>query len=273
MAVDLVQVQEAQREVALETLIDSLKNKNRFLYNKKALSKGPFLFYSFVMNKIFFKINLLLITFCLSFNADAASMRKLQKKLKKSLQIEININNELMRNKEACTRNLLESWSNWWKEVKSPYKEQYIKRLSKLTSLNILRSNSVQTINGEFKSLYLVKKICTGGRLGRTCKTLDSTHLKIKKSVKFQGETPRYELNLENSRGTIFLEYAEDWSAEKRYDTFNRVIFQNVERDNKLFEKYSRYGQIGQLVRPGTDSTLKKYCSFPRLDQILTKLK
>lgn len=225
------------------------------------------------MNKLI-KISLALITSVLvsSSIAQAASMRKLQRRLQRSLKVEIKINNELMRNKESCTRKLLDSWSSWWREVESPYKVEYLGLLTKLESIEIKDSNSVQTIKGSYISFYHVKSICNGSGMGRSCKTMDSSSLMLKKDIKLEGETPAFDLNLKNN-AIISLEYAEDWSSEKRYDTFLKTIYQNVERNNKLFDKYNRLGMVTQLIRPGTDSTLKKRCSFPRLDQILEKLK
>ena len=218
------------------------------------------------------KLNLsLIVGILISSSASGASMRRLQKRLSKSLNTEIKINNQLMRNKETCTRKLLESWSGWWKNVESPYKEQYIKSLRKINSIDISRSNAVQKIEGEYKSVYLVKQVCTGGILGRSCSIQDSINLKLQKNVTLNGRTPRFEMIL-SPNTKIYLEFAEDWSSEKRYDTFKRVIFENLERNNNLFDRYLRSGQIGQVVRPGTDSTLKKHCAFPRLDQIFSKL-
>jgi hypothetical protein len=215
---------------------------------------------------------LIIISILLTTSAHALSLKKLHKRLKRELKIDLNIKEELIRNSDNCTRLILENWYYWWKEVKSPHKEKYLTKIQKLKSLNILNSNLVQNIEGSYTSVHLVKNVCSGSGMGRSCKTHDSVSLKLKKNITKTGEDPKFDLKVDKT-GEIIMEYSSDFAVSKRYDTFSRVVYENVERDNKLFDKYSRYGQIYQLVRPGTDSSLKVHCSYPRLDQIISQIK
>ncbi len=215
---------------------------------------------------------IILVIALVATSAHGMSLKKLQRKLKRDLKVDLNIKDELIRNKDNCTRLFLENWYYWWQEVKSPYKEEYLKKIQKLDSINILSSNPVQKIEGKYTSVHLVKNFCTGSGMGRSCQTKDSVSIKLKMDVTKTGEDPKFSLKI-NKAADIVMEYSDDMAVTKRYDTFSRVVYENVERDNKLFDQYSRYGQIYQLVRPGTDSSAKVHCSYPRLDQMISRIK
>ncbi len=215
---------------------------------------------------------ILFIILAVSTVAQANTIKKFQRKLKKELKREVFINSTLIRNKDRCSTEMLRSWFDWWKQVKKPYKAQYLNKLEKLSKINILRSNKVQTITGSYSSVYLVKKICTGGRLGQNCKTLDSKHLKLQKEIKITGSKPEFELQIGDS-ADIYLEFTEDSASSKRYDTFSIKSFKDLNRDPSLLKRYILFGNVTQLIRPGTDNSVKTNCSYPRLDQIISRLK
>lgn len=204
-------------------------------------------------------------------NLYAANLKRMQKKLSRSIEINIDIADSLLKSKDHCTHLMLESWQNWWDQVESPYKEQYLKKLKALSKIEIKTSTESQTITGKQEQLYLVKTVCTGGPLSRSCKSLDSRSIRLNPNLIINGETPQFEMNL-GTNAQIHLEYSKDSSALKRFDTFTQMVFYKVEEDNTLFKKYHLGGLISQVIKPGTDISERLICSKPSFSDLIEKL-
>lgn len=214
----------------------------------------------------------ILLALLISNNSFAAnSIKKSIKKLSKKIKIKIIVEDSLVKEKEICTRQMFKAWESWWDQVESPYKEQYINSLKKLSSINIKSSKVVQSISGNQNQLFLIKSVCTGGPLGRSCQKLDSSFFRFKSNLKLSGQTPKFELNI-GSSADIHIEKSEDSSTLKRYDTYSKSVYEKVLKNKKLFDNYYRIGIIGQMVKPGTDNSQRILCSFPQFAEILISL-
>ena len=264
-------LQEAQQVETLKYIL------NTFEIKLEPAKVGFFLFiFYFLINfsydKCMKKLIPILLIFAISSTAlSSDSVRKNSRKLSRGIKIKVTASAELSNKNEYCTRQMLQDWQDWWKEVKKPYIEKYRKEFSKLSKIEITSSKQTQSITGSQDQLYLIKSHCTGGVLGRSCSKLDSKYFRLKIKLQISGTTPKYDINI-GSSANVYIEYAQDSSALKRYDTFTRSVFEKVEKNNKLFENYFKIGMIGQLVNPGTNTSVRKLCSYPQLPEILLQL-
>jgi hypothetical protein len=206
-----------------------------------------------------------------SFAHSSDSIKKNSRKLSRGIKIKVSVISDLSNSNEYCIKKMLQDWYDWWKEVESPYIEKYRKEFKKLSKIEVISSKQTQTISGSQDQLYLIKSHCTGGVLGRSCSKLDSKFFRLKTKLQISGSTPKYDLNIGNS-AKVFIEYSLDSSALKRYDTFTKAVFEKVEKNNKLFENYFKIGMIGQLINPGTNTNIRRLCSYPQLPEILLNL-
>lgn len=210
-----------------------------------------------------------LILFCsLSYGA---ILKKLQKKLSKELKVDIKITKSLLKSDDFCSKKMLESWLEWWDEVEPIYKDKYREKLSSLSEISLLRSERTQTIEGSQKQLHLIKTVCTGGPLTRTCTSKDSRSFRFDTKLQMNGTSPLYEILVAGS-AKIYLEFAEDVSELKRFDTFSQKAFYQTEENKKLFTNYFKAGIITQLVKPGTDTSKRLLCSTVQLADLILKL-
>lgn len=223
-------------------------------------------FYDSVMKKILAFILLSSSTF-----SYAASIKKLQRKLSKELSVDLKISSSLIKSKDYCSKRMLESWLEWWDEVEPVYKDNYRAKLKNLSEISLLRSEGTQSIEGTQKQLHLIKTICTGGPLSRSCKSKESRSFKFDTNLKLNGTTPKFEM-LIGSSAKIYLEFAEDSSALKRYDTFSQKAYFQTEENKKLFANYYKAGIITQIIKPGTDTSKRTICSYPNLADLILKL-
>jgi hypothetical protein len=220
------------------------------------------------MKKLLFT-SIILSLSTIAFSAD--SVKKNSRSLSRGLKTKVIPTSELVKQNDFCTRKMLQDWKDWWKQVEKPYIEKYRNQFKKLSKIEIISSKQTQSITGSQSQVYLIKNHCTGGILGRSCKKVDSKFFRLKTNLQISGSTPKYELTVGNT-ARVFIEYAQDSSALKRYDTFTIPVYEKVEKNVKLFDRYYLMGMIGQIVNPGTNTNSRKICSYPQLPEILLSL-